>query len=136
MASCTAKGWADCTDGNTYCVDERYRWDCDFGTDLDGGDRGNGYCNQYINTEACDYDNGGSTVTAVRGIHTSRENEGLPDRAPPTPCMEFTRETRWRVHRKKVYMTKTPCDVGFQQSAVSSLRHSDKSVHCVYSAEQ
>lgn len=56
-ATCVAKGFDDCTDGNTYCLDARYRYDCDFG-DMREIDRGDGYCDQQLNTAYCNYDDG------------------------------------------------------------------------------
>ena len=68
LGKVNAKGWTDCTDGNTYCLGDRYQWDCNYGTDLDESIRGNGCCNQYISTEACDYANGGSN-NRTRNTH-------------------------------------------------------------------
>ncbi|CAN0354687.1 unnamed protein product, partial [Pylaiella littoralis] len=74
-ATCVKKGFDDCSDGNTYCVDERYRYDCDFG-DLSETDRGDGYCDLQLNTVYCDYDGGDCCVsTCVSGFYTCSKSE-------------------------------------------------------------
>lgn len=67
-ATCVVKLAAqDCTDGNTYCLDERYRYDCDFG-DLSAADRGDGLCDQQLNTDYCDFDGGETLVSLFVGV--------------------------------------------------------------------
>lgn len=46
-------------------MDERYRYDCDFG-DLSETDRGDGYCDLQLNTAYCDYDGGERVWLDVR----------------------------------------------------------------------
>eukprot|EP00752_Nemacystus_decipiens_P003160 g2925.t3 len=59
LATCVQRGFGDCADGNTFCVDERYRYDCDFGINgLDETNIGNGYCDEDLYTVPCDFDGG------------------------------------------------------------------------------
>lgn len=54
------RGFDYCSDENTFCVDERYRYDCDFGHNngLDETDIADGYCDEELYTLPCDFDGG------------------------------------------------------------------------------
>lgn len=123
--SCLAKSWEDCRDGDKYCIDDRYRWVCDFG-DYDQADQGDGHCDIYINTETCHYDGGRfcfRVLNCARGTKACRRGAAtLPHRRwmalPNDLCVSLLNDIDgWHTG------TSPPPYVGAEQSAKQSNRY-------------